>query len=58
MVIVTAKIEFTFGRTKYRPGDKVEMTKERAQVLADQGFIKSIAQPIIDKMIKEPKRRK
>lgn len=58
MVTVTAKIEFSFGGIKYYPDDKLQVTKERAQVLANQGFIKSIAQPIIDKMIREPKRRK
>jgi len=58
MVTVTAKIEFIIGRVRYKPGDKLTVTKEQAQNLANQGFIKSIVKPIIDKMIKEPKGRK
>lgn len=58
MVTVTAKIEFTIGGIRYKPGDKLTVTKEKAQDLANQGFIKSLIKPIIDKMIKEPKGRK
>lgn len=58
MIIVTAKIEFSIGGSKYKPGDKLTVEKEKAQDLADKGFIKSLLKPIIDKMIREPKGRK
>jgi len=58
MVVVTAKIEFIIGRVRYKPGDKLTVTKEKAQELANQGFIKSLIKPIIDKMIRESKGRK
>ena len=58
MVIVTAKVVFFIDRVKRFPGDKITVTKEKAQELADRGFVKSMNKPIIDKMIREPKKEK
>lgn len=58
MVTVTVKVMFFIDRKKYFPNDKITVTKEKAQELADRGFVKSITRPIIDKMIREPKKEK
>lgn len=57
-VIVTAKINFSMSGNNYKPGDKLTVMQDKAEELAARGFIKSMTMPIIDKMIKEAKRRK
>lgn len=58
MVTVTAKIEFFMSRKRYVPGEKFSVTTENAQRLANAGYIKSILKPVVDKMIREPKKEK
>lgn len=57
-VTVTAEIKFYLQGSQYLPGDKIKVTREQANRLAKLGYIKSIIKPVVDKMIKNPTRRK
>lgn len=57
-VTVTVEKPFVYDGKRYYAGDKLQVTREKANDLAAYGFIKSMIVPIIDKMIKNPTRRK